>query len=34
VADIKINEWATDSTRSTMQAVRDKKIGSMKDLLE
>jgi hypothetical protein len=33
VADTNRKEWAIDSMSSAMQAVKDKKMGSFKDLL-
>jgi hypothetical protein len=34
VAGTERNDWATDSMRSAVKAVQDKKMGFLKDLLE
>jgi hypothetical protein len=33
VADAKRKEWSIDSTRSAVEAVKEKKMGFLKDLL-
>jgi hypothetical protein len=33
VANIERNEWTTDSMRNAVEAVKDKKMGSLTDIL-